>query len=222
MALGDFPIDLNAGTVLYKGKREPGPGHPRRCQAKAKKLGLQQCTFWAMRDSFYCAAHAGSKSRRTPLKSLYALQASERLRDILNRVSEDASLQTSLKNEIDMARALTTQAVADASARMFDPETSPADKERAYHTAIKAMDAVAGLMNKNTLIASRMDTNLTAEQAAALVSDMGKIINARLTPDDGTSDAVRKLLEKIRANVMADLADLSLPKKRSIVHIGVT
>ncbi len=128
MAIGDYPIDFTVtcsrdqDTGRWTGGPPPA-GHYRRCQSKAHTT-QDQCAHWALRGSFYCKYHGGRRGllTRRP-RNTYAKFATDKLKDLLdeqNQLSPEERL--TLINEIDVARALATQAVKMMSIACFPDE----------------------------------------------------------------------------------------------------
>ena len=205
MAVGDFPRDPNV-TVGQRGKGShpwlssggpPPPGHPRRCQSKARSHP-GQCGRWALTGRDYCAIHGGRARKAHRLKGFYTRQAKGTFKALMEELAARGDERADLSEEVDAARVIASQATKMLAAAIeveseIKVETLVATADFAQRALAMVSELVAKMVKVQTMDRGTLD----AGQVDHILTQVAEIVGNRIECER-TKDQILKDLKGIR------------------------
>ena len=152
--------------------------HTKRCQAKSRSREDGRCGNWSSKGSIFCRYHGGT--RKGGVNGLYARRAKNKLKEIFEQVDDATDQRSSLRAEVDAARAMAAHSMALFNAAL-DADNLTGAAAAGEHAA-KALDLVSRLVMQMTKVDMVDPRTLDAEQIEGLLRQVGTILEKHLTP----------------------------------------
>lgn len=178
---------------------------------------MRQCRKYANVGQHYCRFHGRRLKLSSAPRSLYSLRATEKLKQLLERLESAPDDRKSLADEIDVARAFATEAVAlaDRAVNSTNPDGTPKQiAESVKVTAIKiaqeALTHVALLIEKHAKVTAMSDGTLDATQVRALLDQVVRCVQQRVTS------------EEEREALLADIEAVNVPRRDASVNVVIS
>lgn len=205
--------------------------HPeKRCQGESRRKRREgliwpetRCEKWGTKASGYryCRTHGGSKNRKRTYKkgmhgNVYSRFVGPTLRDKLKELRESSPAErNSLKDEVDLQRAYTMEALRISSMALAMDEVSDAAKFRAIGIAQSALDTVAKLVEKAAKVNALSDKSLDLEYIDFVTVQFSRIIERHLSPLPEGGKLIEAIVEEIKTIKLPDRqhADISGAEK---------
>lgn len=202
-----YPVDPTVRAVRESGAAsgwvEPPDGHPRRCQARSRRM-QRQCRKWALQGRRFCPTH-GTKPlyRNANVRGYYSQNAGPRLRQVLEELrTAPPEERMSLADEIDLARMLTERHVRIFEATCVGEQSDKASDElkaAAIAGLRRALSHVSDMVTKAAKVRALHDGTVDAEGVDYIVAQVVKIVEDEIRDKDPSmADRVVARMEQIR------------------------
>ena len=187
----------------------PPPDHKRRCGARLKRKGGEQCKRWALKGLGYCQLHGGRqavvntthKGRR---RNFYSAHLGGTLRDLVEELAKQSAIsKLTLTDEVDISRAAAAESIRIASAALDNENVSDRTKQNAIGVLHSAAELVANIVEKANRVelASRAVRSLSIQEIDVVLRQVVVIVGDELEALEGGREVALRVEERVREEI---------------------